>query len=418
MKQIVNKALANQFLSGALIMLIGSNIANAIGFIYHFLMARILGKESYGELVAFLSIVSLCSMLYSFAGIQITKRVAEEKNGRNIFFSISKSYLPLFALVVILANVFILLFYNQVKISLPIAVIAGFVNLTSLFIFFVKSYYQGKSDFLKVISISNLEMAIRLILGVVLTIVGMSLIGTVSGYLIGSISALVLAYAWLRPSFTEWMKAKKNSLKKLAGQSLLPLGVSLGSTLILSSDVLITRYLLDTTSAATFSAASTVGRMVMFATMPIAAVILPILASEASGNAKKIASIGLLVTMGISLSFVVMFYLFGQTVVSILYGNGFESVVPYVTHSGINMSLLSAILICTNVGYAKGRKAPIYILVTTSILFPLLLLLLTTDISAAFRVTTAIFTFSLLAELLYFANEARRNRRINSGSSL
>ena len=61
MKKTILNITKNQVVMGSFILLLGSNIANVIAYLYHFILGPLLGKADYGELVVFLSIISLLS---------------------------------------------------------------------------------------------------------------------------------------------------------------------------------------------------------------------------------------------------------------------------------------------------------------------------------------------------------------------
>src|SRR5687767_11210649 len=80
MKKKFLELFKNPFLTGSLVMIIGSNFANAINYVYHILMGRLLGPASYGELSAILSLINLLGIVVASISLVTTKFVSAAKS--------------------------------------------------------------------------------------------------------------------------------------------------------------------------------------------------------------------------------------------------------------------------------------------------------------------------------------------------
>jgi len=293
-----------------------------------------------------------------------------------------------------------------------------FANSFALINFFIKAYYQGLSNFIKVSVLSNVEMIFRLILAVFLVYTGFAIYGVTIAYVLGAIISLFVGVIFLKPKLAEFKKQSSIKSSEVFKSSFIPIAVSLGTTVLMSIDIVVVRYLLSEIDSGTYSASLTIGRMVMYATTPIAAVLLPILAKKGLNNPVFTGVLGISSSVFVSLAFLLVFYYFSPLVVSVLYGNGFSQVSDYVLHSGLNMSLLSLVMASANIGYAKNRSLPPLVLFFTAIFYPVALLVFANSIETALTVATIIFSLSFLVQLLYFAGEAIKRRRIYSSPSL
>lgn len=418
MKTKIKGLINNPLVFGTAVMFVGSNLANAIGFLYHFLLGRMLGKETYGELAAFLSIVSLCSSVYAFVGIYMTREIASTDKPRDRFTKVASFFLPIFLTTLTLISFLVVLFRADLKIGLTTALMIFFANCFALINFFIKAYYQGMSDFIKVSVLSNVEMIFRLILAVILVYMGAAIYGVTIAYVLGASISLFVGFRFLKPKMAEFTKRSKIKTSEVFKSSFIPIAVSLGTTVLMSVDIIVVRYLLSEVDSGTYSASLTIGRMVMYATTPIAAVLLPILAKKGLNNPVFTGVLGIASSVFVSLAFLIIFYYFSPLVVSVLYGNGFPQVSDYVLHSGLNMSLLSLVMASANIGYAKNRSLPPMVLFFTAIFYPVMLLVFASSIETALLVGSFIFSLSFVVQLLYFAGEAIKRRRINSSPSL
>lgn len=418
MKNNIKKLVNNPFLFGSAVMFVGSNLANALGFIYHFLLGRMLGKETYGELAAFLSIVSLSSSVYAFVGIYMTREIASSEKPRDKFNRIVGLFMPLFLIALTIISLLVVIFRSDLKIGLTTSLMIFFANSIALANFFVKAYYQGLSDFIKVSILSNTEMFTRLIFAVLFVYFGAAIYGVTIAYVFGAVISLMLGFKFLKPKFKEFKKSSTIVPFEVLKSSFIPIAVSLGTTVLMSIDIIVVRYLLSEVDSGTYSASLTIGRMVMYATTPIAAVLLPVLARKGLNNPVFTGVLGIASSAAVSVVFLLIFYLFAPIVVGVLYGSGFSSVSKFVLHAGFNMSLLSLVMTSANIGYAKNRKVPPLVLFLTAVFYPVSLLLFSSSIETALLVGSYIFSLSFLVQLLYFAGEAIKRRRIYSSASL
>src|SRR4030066_2117313 len=93
-------------------MIIGSNSANFVAYIYHLIIGRMLGPASYGELASILSLMGLIFTSFNFFGLVIVKFVsaAEKQNLPSIFGWFTKKMVifgGIFTFILIIATPFL-----------------------------------------------------------------------------------------------------------------------------------------------------------------------------------------------------------------------------------------------------------------------------------------------------------------------
>ncbi len=80
MKEKVKSVTSNPLFSGGMIMIVGSMVVNAVNYLYHLLMGRVLGPEQYGALASIYSVLYIISVVPQSSSISIVKFISRAKN--------------------------------------------------------------------------------------------------------------------------------------------------------------------------------------------------------------------------------------------------------------------------------------------------------------------------------------------------
>ena len=115
--------------SGSMILVIGSNSVSFLNYLYHFVMGRMLGPSSYGELVVLISVIGLLGIIPGSLSMVIIKYISSAKNQDEIAILTNwlkdrsfKVALGLFILIVIISPFIIsFLHINQLWYMLLVA---------------------------------------------------------------------------------------------------------------------------------------------------------------------------------------------------------------------------------------------------------------------------------------------------------
>ncbi len=74
----------NPLFSGVSLMILGSNAASAINYLYHAVMGRLLGPSGYGDLAALFSFLGIVSMIPASLGLVVVKFVSSSNDKEEI----------------------------------------------------------------------------------------------------------------------------------------------------------------------------------------------------------------------------------------------------------------------------------------------------------------------------------------------
>src|SRR4030043_1931613 len=400
--------------SGSAVMIIGSNSANFVAYIYHLIIGRMLGPASYGELASILSLMGLIFTSFNFFGLVIVKFVsaAEKKDLPSIFSWFTKKVVlfgGLVSFLILIATPFLSRFLS-VKISIVALIVPIFVVGVAGFLY--RSFLQGILRFKEVVISTNAEIMGRVILGVVFIYLGFGVFGAVTGlFLAAFISFMILRY-YLKDIRVVDRISKFSEGNKVLKYSLPIFISSVATTSFFTSDVILVKHFFSAHDAGIYASLSTLGKIVFYGTAPISAVMFPMISKRhAKGQEfKKIFFLSLILTFAISLGIIFIYWLLPSISVNILYGSKFLEGSRYLVWFGIFMAIYSLCSLFINF-YLSQEKTKI---VTPLVIFAMIQIigiwLIHESIFSVIKVS--IFAASLLLSflLIYFAYDIQRKK--------
>lgn len=362
MSKFIKNIIANPLFSGSAVLIIGSNIANLFNYIYHVIMGRLLGPISYGELVSLLSLIGLVSIIPTSFNLVIVKYVSSSPSRQEITDLISW-----FSKKVLLTSIALCLFLLILS-----PVVASFLNLNNYLLvtlvaitvlftlpaMFNRSVLQGLLRFKQMVISILTENLTRLVFGILLVYLGFS-VG-------GAISALVAAgfVGWMlsRNAISDYFKKDiKGSLplKSFFSYSISVVIQSFAMISLYSTDLILVKHFFSSYDAGIYASLSTLGKIIFFGTGPIGAVMFPLVSRKQTigKNYHKIFNISLSLTLGLSLTILVVYWLAPQLVIMILYGPQYQGGANLLVWFGIFMTIytLDALFITFNLSMERTK---------------------------------------------------------------
>lgn len=181
-------------------MIVGSNIANFIAYIYHLIFGRLLGPSLYGDLVAAISLIGLIMSAFSFFGIVIIKFVssADAKDLPSVLGWFNNRVLKVALVITLFVWILSPFIGSYTHLSRTITVLFAPLLFFSIISLVYKSFLQGIMKFKEVAILSNIELIGRLVFGLVFVYFNMKVFGAILGLLLSGISGVLLAKYLLR----------------------------------------------------------------------------------------------------------------------------------------------------------------------------------------------------------------------------
>ena len=331
-KKLKNVAV-NPLFKGSLIMILGTNLASFFAYIYHLIFGRILGPSSYSELATFISISTIFAAGFTALGTVIMKFASIEKdeNFKSLFIWINKISAKvgifLFFLLLILSP----LLSNFLKININIILLFPFVVVLLFFSSIYRSFLQGLLKFTKSVVVANVDAVTRLVMGLVLVSLGFGVMGASFAFLLGMFLSVVISAYYLKKYFVKKVKPYYKS-RELIRFAIPVLVMTISVTSLITTDVVLVKHFFDAHLAGIYASISTLGKIIVYGTTPIAAVMFPIISKRHAANKRsvKVLLLSALLTFAIAGSVLVLYYFFSYQAVNILFGSRFIEATQYL----------------------------------------------------------------------------------------
>jgi len=331
-------------------------LVSLIGYIFYFLMGRLLIPEDYGAMMTLIGLYAVLTPILSLgfneALARFGPRVSDNQLKNLLSYSLKKSFT--FALIVALlflglSDTIANYVYGNPNLVFPLRVL-GVMLVTGIFFIISRGYLQGKKDFKKMLLCDIVAQPLRLIIPFFLaTIIG-GVLGWAACFVVFALLVLIVAFG---------KGFKKEPLSKDFLRFGLSSSLSLAGYWFYVQFPVIFLSLVSLELSGYFAVAVVFAQMVLFFPLTIYGLIIPHLSGLYNENkikkAKKLVGLSVLQTLCACLVLGILIYLFSDKIIPILYTPEYLVSVPYVILFsmlaiifGINWVLLSAM-------YAKGN---------------------------------------------------------------
>lgn len=362
----MKKLLEHPLFSGSVIMVGGNMLANAINYIYHLVMGRVLGPTDYGVLASLYSILYLISVIPSSASVAIVKFISAAKNESETF-SVYRSlrkfifYLAVTASFLLIISSFPIAKFLNIK-SVGSVFLIGLVLLFSLITLVNQATAQGLLKFTGSIVPNITSAIVKFAVGVGLVFLGWSVFGAMIGVLLGAILAYLYS-AWFIGKFLKKSEVKQFNIKPFLKFSLPVLVQAFAFTSLFTSDVILVKHFLPAFDAGIYAALSTLGKIIFFAASPISATMFPIVSGRNSrGEAyQKVFFVSLAITLLMSAGIVVFYWLFPNIAIGVLYGKAYLSAKSELVWMGFFLLLYTLSYFLVNFSLSLGRTKVVFL---------------------------------------------------------
>lgn len=339
----------NRFFSASLLMITGNNIINLFNYIYHFVMGRMLGPTSYGELATLISLVGLLLIIPSSFGLAITRLVAIKSDNPKVKHTLKLILQKTLLVGFVISLIFCLVspvIASYLKISnIWFVIMIGVFFTFSLVSYVYKSILQGLLKFEKLILTTMGETFAKLILGVLFVYLGYGIFGALGAILLGAILGLIIAKQFVGNflNFAKPAELKGENFKDLFLYSVPVTIYTIAQTSLFSADLILVKHFFPSFQAGLYAALSSLGKIIFFGAGPIIFVMFPIVSQRFARkeNFSKIFFLSLAFTILVCSLVLIVYYLFPEMVIIASVGSQYLQAASILFLFGIFMSLIS-----------------------------------------------------------------------------
>jgi O-antigen/teichoic acid export membrane protein len=335
-------------LSSSFIVVTVSLLANVFAYIFQLIVGRYFSIEEYGQVTSLFALSGIIPLiLIIFTGA--TPKMAAEIKDKNYPYQISRLFFTLLKFHTIVAFIiFASMLISQKKIGEYLQINdPALINLFSLavamgmLIAFMAPFMQGLMRFKAFSAITFITAFAKLLVGLCVVYFGLQVKDVFSGLAISTITVGIFSILLLKKNlkFSEFKNSDSSDFRKLMEYSLYSSLAILGLFLIQNIDIIEVKHLFEPTLAGIYGSTGVIGKIIFYAASPVAIVMMPICSEKFKKGENFVKpffiSIGLVGLIAVSGTLI--YYLFPETAIQILFGEKYLAVKDYLPLYSIYM---------------------------------------------------------------------------------
>lgn len=337
-------------LRGSIILLIGFGVFNFLNLVYQFAMARLLSLSEISILSALFSLVYIFAIFSESIQTVVAKyTVSTENNDGKLkgllirFFRKSKR-LGFLAIAIYL--VIALFFYLFLDIHYSLLALNGILLYFMFLLPVTRGAMQGKKKFWALSKNLILESALKLLFSCLFVFLGFKIYGAIGGFILGTTIAYLASFYPLKKIY-----GSKEELMNVGGITKYARDNSFviaAVILFYSADVIFARWLFAPDVAGTYAVASLLGKIILWASIPVTKAMFP-LSAEATNSIENKKVLRSSIKVFLLLLFLCATMLsFSKQIITLFYGSeltGAIEVLPYLVIAFSTIAFSNMILL-------------------------------------------------------------------------
>src|SRR3989344_5369358 len=421
LKKIFKYTKEDSLVRDSFILFIATMVMNLAGFLYHFVMGRMLGPESYGILGVVLSLIYILLVPFNVIQTSISKFVSKfkaKKDNKSISNLFRRSLKKLFfiSLILVILSFFISFFLADfLKIPVQILWVVIIAIPFLLLLPIDRGVLQGLQNFKSLGKNFIIESLTKFFVGLILVFLCFGLFGAVFGIVSSYILAFIFGFLVLKKYFRKY---NKNLDTKVIYKYSIPVFVVLLTlTLFYSLDIVMVKHYFDELNAGYYAAFSLLGRIVFFASFSIVFVLFPKVAEmhELGKVNFHLFKKALVLVSIVSTGIILVYLLFPKLVVLILFGSEYLSITKYLPLFAVVMGLFSYVYLMAFYNLSVNRTSFVYCLILLILLEVILLAKFHDSLWQVIFVLLGLISLAFIFMLIYTIVKNGKNINSNTG---
>ncbi|PIN94829.1 hypothetical protein COU61_00205 [Candidatus Pacearchaeota archaeon CG10_big_fil_rev_8_21_14_0_10_35_13] len=360
-KRFLGKIKSDELVKGSIVLLVMINLFNLAGYLFHLIIARLLGPEDYGIFAVLMSFVLIYAIPAEAIQTIIAKNTAvlnAKKQIGKIKGMMNKSLIRgiwisvgLFLILGILTKV---LFSKILEINMTLIIIANLILFSSFILPVIRGVMQGRKKFFALGWTMLIEAILKIGLGVGLVLLGLRVYGAIMGVVLAVIITFFLSFLFVK----EVIKTRADKTRVGINYKNISVWLALAVVLLIfSSDIIIAKILFTPEIAGKYAVLSMIGKMIFYGTNGISKAMLPITAQKHAEkkDSRRVFKKSLIITIALCLIALIVIAIFPELLIRILFGNVYSDVYGTLLYVAIAFSILSITNLVLLYGISKNK---------------------------------------------------------------
>lgn len=341
------KILSSELGKGAAALFIAMNLFNILSFLFHFVLARLLGPIDYGTLAVLMSLVYIYGIPIEAIQNIITKYTSrfsvkkEDGKIKHLLFRALWKGLKLSLVLFIIASIVSVFLAEFLEINYWLIFITNVIIILAFLNPVIKGVLQGRKKFALLGVNILLEGFFKIIFPISLVLLGFKVFGAIIGVLISIVAGIVFGFYFNKDIIHK--KKVESSFKGIYPESI-PYFISmLVILLVFSLDIILAKRFFSPEVAGQFAVLSMLGKIIYLGTLAVSKAMFPLTSEhqESNRNPKKLFNKSFLLVAGLCFIAVICYWIIPKLIISLLYGRQYIGMAPYLVFSGLAFSFLS-----------------------------------------------------------------------------
>ena len=343
----MRKLLSGELGRGTIILFLTMNFVNFLNFLIHFSMGRMLGAEDYGTFAVLMSMIFIYNIPTEAIQNIISRYTStfnlKEQKGKIKFLmrtSLKKGFV--FSCLAFAVSMILALFLSKfLKINFWLILITNITIFASFSSPITRGVLQGRKKFGSLGNSLLIASTLKLFFAVSLVILGFKVFGAITGTVVGIFAGLVFSFYFNKDILS--IKEEKTSFDRIYSKSIPYFNAMFAILLMFSLDIIFAKRFFSAELAGKYAVLSMIGKIIFLGTIAVGTAMFP-LTSEKSDTKKDSSGLfkkSLLIVILLCIIAVIIYALFPELIIKILYGSKYIDMAPYLIYSGIAFSFLS-----------------------------------------------------------------------------
>jgi len=345
-------------------MFIGGIAGGLLGYVFQVLMGRMLSTQEYG---LFSAMMALCAVLAAPLGtlMMVVSRKVSEYRTRQDSGSITHLYYSINIRTAVVGTLILggylflvpqIQFYLKVPSIIPVYLL-GTLLFLSYAVVINNAFLQGLQRFIWLSANGAIAVLFKIIFSAVFIWLGYGVAGALGGAILAVIAGWIITYGALHRSLGEG-RGLPFQTEHLSIKPALPvLAANVAFATMTQLDIVLVNYYFPAHEAGLYAAASILGKAVMYLPGGIAMALFPMVAenhARSQGSAHLLLQAVGLTTL-LSGAGAVFYFLFGEEIVVLLYGEHYRGAGVVLKFYGFAIFPMALVLVAEHFLIAKGR---------------------------------------------------------------
>lgn len=399
------------FLSGSFFVFFGSIVGNIAAYLFQLVVGRLLMPADYSVFIALLSILYFTGIPGTSLQTTLAKTISELKAKNelaviaSLFWQLSKYFALfgffLFALFLVFQNpVARFLNISQKDLIFWMAILAG----VSFIVVTPQAFLQGLQRFRALGILAGLGPFLRFGLGILFIVFGFAVKGVLWGLILAAIATVCLGLFLLRKNLRGQRIDVVHILPSMLRFYLPTLLILIALNSFYNSDILLVKHFFNEEMAGFYSATSVLGRVILFATSSLAAVMFPIVSENHTlgKDFRRVFYLTFSIVVIGSFAITLAYFLFPGIFVQMLFGGKYLSVTPFLGRFGLFMCFLSLSFVLVQFFLGIRKLVIVPIIVAAAILQIILIYFYHDSLLSVINANLVSTVFLFVALMIYF----------------